>query len=157
MGCGAIPVGANGIAFWKGNLYVANTSQGMLVHIPILSDASPAEPKLIAGAPNPNCDPGLNKLDSIDGIALDVHGNIYTMLVIQNKLIRIDADDGAITTLLTEDDDLWNPASLAYGTGKGVRESIFFTNYAVLPPSPPNNLGPAVLKFNAGVPDLPVP
>ena len=157
VGCGAIPVGANGVAFRKGNLHVANTSQGMLVRIPIHPDGSPGEPDLFAGEPNPNCDPGLNELGSIDGIALDVQGNIYAMLVIQNKLVRIDADDGAITTLLTEDDGLWNPASLAFGTGKGARESIFFTNYAVLPPAPPNNLGPAVLKFNAGVPGLPIP
>jgi sugar lactone lactonase YvrE len=92
----------------------------------------------------------------MDGIALDVHGNVYALLVLQNKLVRIDPTDGTVTTLLTGDDGLWNPASIAFGTGKGNRKSIFITNYAVIPPGS-DIFGPAVLKYDIGVPGLPLP
>lgn len=147
-------VGANGVAYWQGNLYVANTAKGLLVRIPILTDGAAGEPEVVAG--DPNCDP-TDELAGMDGIALDVHGNVFALLVLQNKLVRIDPADGSFETLLSADDGLWNPASLAFGTGKGERESIFISNYAVLPPEPPNSLGPAVLKLDVGVPGLPLP
>jgi sugar lactone lactonase YvrE len=93
----------------------------------------------------------------MDGIAMDVHGNVYALLVLQHKLVKIEPDDGTITLLLDEEDGLWNPASLAFGTGRGDRKSLFIANYAVLPPEPPNSLGPAVLKFGVGVSGLPLP
>ncbi len=145
--------GANGVALWKSNIYVANTSKGVLARIPILADGSPGTSELVAGS----LECGVDELFGMDGIALDVHGNIYALLVLQNKLVRIDPTDGTFTVLLTEEDGLWNPASLAFGTGKGDRESIFIANYAVLPPEPANSLGAAVLKFDVGVPGLPLP
>ena len=154
VGCPEDPFGANGVAYWKGNLYVANTANGLLVRIPILTDGSAGNPELIAG--DPNCDP--DELYGMDGIALDVDGNIYALLVLQNKLVRIDPTDGTFTVLLTgEDDGLFNPASIAFGTGKGDRKSVFITNFAVLEPGPEGNHGPAVLKFDVGVPGLPLP
>ncbi|NIS45754.1 MAG: hypothetical protein GWN61_07000 [candidate division Zixibacteria bacterium] len=149
------PIGANGIAFWKQNLYVANTGKGLLVRIPVLENGSPGEPKVVAGVEDNGCE--FDDLVGMDGIALDVHGNVYALLVIQNKLVRIDPSDGSYTMLLTENDGLWNPASIAFGTGKGERESIFISNYAVIPPEPTNSLGPAVLKYNVGVSGLPIP
>jgi sugar lactone lactonase YvrE len=47
--------GANGVAFWKGNLYVANTGRGALVHVPVMRDGSPGEPAIVAG--NLDCEP----------------------------------------------------------------------------------------------------
>ena len=47
------------------------------------------------------------------------------------------------------------PASIAFGTGKGDRQSVFFTNYSVLPPH--EGHGPAVLKLDVGVPGVPLP
>ncbi|HEY5729798.1 MAG TPA: SMP-30/gluconolactonase/LRE family protein [Anaerolineales bacterium] len=149
------PVGANGIAFWKQTLYVANTGKGLLVQIPILENGAPGEPEVVAGVEDNGCE--FDDLSGMDGIALDVHGNVYALLVLQNKLVRINPSDGTFTTLLTEEDGLWNPASIVFGTGKGERESVFISNYAVIPPEPPNSLGPAVLKYNVGVPGLPIP
>lgn len=151
-GCTPDDFGANGVAFWKGNLYVANTGRGALIHIPVLADGSPGEPTMVAG--NLDCEP--EGLFGMDGIALDVHGNVYALLVLQNTIVRIDPTDGSYTVLLTGDDGLWNPASIAFGTGKGDRESIFITNYAVLPPGS-DIFGPAVLKYDVGVPGLPLP
>ena len=151
-GCNQDFIGANGVAFWKGDLYVANTGRGALIRIPVLEDGSPSEPTMVAG--NLDCEP--EGLFSMDGIAFDVHGNLYALLVIRNELVRIDPTDGSYTVLLTGEDGLWNPASIAFGTGKGDRESIFISNYAVIPPGS-DMFGPAVLKYDVGVPGLPIP
>lgn len=152
-GCTSEDLGANGIAFWKGDLFVANTSRGALVHIPVVADGSPGEPAVVAG--NLDCEP--SGLFGMDGITLDVQGNVYALLVLKNKLVKINPTDGSTTLLLDEDDGLWNASSITFGTGKGDRESIFIANYAVIPPEPINSLGPAVLKYNVGVPGLPLP
>jgi sugar lactone lactonase YvrE len=152
-GCTPEDLGANGIAFWKGDLFVANTGRGALIRIPVTTDGLPGEPVLVAG--NLDCEP--EGLFGMDGIALDVQGNVYALLVLQNKLVRIDPTDGSTTLLLDEDDGLWNASSIAFGTGKGDRTSVFIANYAVLPPEPINSLGPAILKLNVGVPGLPLP
>lgn len=152
-GCTPEDLGANGVAFWKGDLYVANTGRGALIRVPVATDGSPGEPVLVAG--NLDCEP--EGLFGMDGIALDVQGNVYALLVLQNKLVRIDPTDGSTTLLLDEDDGLWNASSIAFGTGKGDRTSVFIANYAVLPPEPNNSLGPAILKLDVGVPGLPLP
>jgi sugar lactone lactonase YvrE len=48
------PRGANGIAFdSKGDMFVLNTTQGLVVRIPVLPDGSPAAPETFVG---PTCD-----------------------------------------------------------------------------------------------------
>ena len=94
----------------------------------------------------------------LDGIALDVHGIVYALSVIQNKLIRIDPSDGTHQVLLTGEDGLFNPASIAFGTGRGDRKRVFITNFALFDfAEPAASLGPAVLKFDVGAPGLPLP
>lgn len=149
------PVGANGIAVWKNSLYVASTARGLLVRVPILPDGAAGEPEIIAG--DNECDPEFDQLDGIDGIALDVHGNVFALLVMQHKLVRIDAYDGTLTVLLTGEDGLFNPASISFGTGSGGRQYVFMSNFALLGPGPENNLGPSVLKYDVGVPGMPLP
>ena len=153
-GCGDSPMGANGVAYWKGNFYVANTTKGLLVRIPILTDGSAGEPVIAAGVDD--CNP--DELFGMDGIALDENGNVYALLVLQNKMVQIDPTDGSYTVLLNgEEDGLFNPASIAFGTEKGDQKSVFITNYAVIEPGPEGNHGPAVLKFDVGTQGLPVP
>lgn len=146
LGCGLDPnfppVGANGVAFWHNDLYVASTEQGIIVRIPILPNGSAGEPEVVAG--DADCDPALTGLDSVDGIALDVHGDIIAALVIQNKMVKVDMDTGEVTELLNEDDGLHNPASVAFGTGRKMRQTVFFTNFALIPPGPPR---PWALQF----------
>ena len=153
-GCGEENPGANGIALWEDGFYVANTTKGILVYVPIQEDGTAGEPELVAG--NPDCNPE-DELFGMDGIALDEEGNVYALLVLQHKLVLIDPDDGTSTLLLSEEDGLWNGASLAFGTVEGDQESLFIANYAVLPPEPTNSLGPAVLKYDVGVSGLPLP
>lgn len=140
------PIGANGIAYRHRNLYVANTEKGLMLRIPIWKGGGAGYPEIIAEGP---------ELYGLDGIALDVHGNIYAALVLQSKLVRIDPVGGDVVDLATADDGLDEPASLAFGTGRGRRQSLFVTNYAVIPPEA--GFGPAVLKMDVGVPGLPLP
>lgn len=144
------PVGANGVALRpiEKSLYVASTSRGLLLRIPILSDRSAGEPGIVAGIDD--CDPEFDELDGIDGIALDVDGNVFALLVMQHKLVRIDPRNGSSTVLATEEDGLFNPASVAFGSNDD-RTSVFLTNFALLPPAPTNSLGPGVLKYDVGV------
>lgn len=149
--------GANGVAFWRNELYVANTAKGLLVSVPRMPNALAGTPRVVAGVDD--CDPAFDDLDAMDGIALDVRGNVYALLVLQNKFVRINPADGSHTLLLDQSDGLHNGASVAFGTGKGDRKSVFITNYAVLPigDPPAGSLGPAVLKVDVGVPGLPIP
>jgi sugar lactone lactonase YvrE len=148
-------VGANGVAFWKDSLYVANTDRGMLVRVPILGDGTAGEPEIVAG--DDDCDMESDELYGMDGIALDVHGNIFALLVMQHKLVRIDPNDGSFTLLLADEDGLFNPASITFGTGKGNRQHVFLSNFALLPPEPDASLGPAVLSYDVGVAGQPIP
>jgi sugar lactone lactonase YvrE len=153
-GCADIP-GANGVALWQDSLYVANTGLGLLARVPILEEGTAGEPEIVAG--DSDCDPENDALFSMDGIALDEQGNVFALLVMQHKLVRIDPTDGSHTVLLTDEDGLYNPASIAFGTGTGDREYVFMSNFALLPPEPANSLGPGVLKYEVGVPGLPLP
>ncbi len=149
------PVGANGVALWKNGLYVASTSRGMLLYVPFLDDGTAGDVEIVTG--DEDCDMDNDELYSMDGIALDVHGNVFALLVIQHKLVRIDPEDGSYTVLLTEEDGLYNPASIAFGTGKGNRQKVFISNFALLPPVPNASLGPGILSYYVGTPGLPLP
>ncbi len=148
MGCGEEDaIGANGITYGDEVLYVASTAKGLIVRIPILSDGSPGAPELVAGKPDCNLD---DELYGMDGIALDGDGTIYALLVLSHRLVRIDPTDSTITTLLDEEDGLWNPASIIIDTQENDNISLFMTNYAVIPPEPANSLGAALLKYEVG-------
>lgn len=149
-----IPIGANGIAYRHGQLYVANTEQALVVRIPVLVDGSPGEPSILVDLYG-QWDPATQPIPPyVDGLTLDVFGNIYPLLIGQSRLVRIDPTTGTITTLATQDDGLDFPASLAFGTGNGDRKSVFVTNYALYNPVNPQ---PGILKINVSMPGLPLP
>lgn len=155
-GCGGEgDAGPNGIALQGGDVYVAVTSRGLVVRVPVLDDGTAGEAEVVAGDNTNECEP--DGLFGMDGIAFDVDGNIYALLVIQNKLVRIDPKDGSFEVLLDETDGLHNPSSLAFGTMDGDRTSLYLVNYAVLDPVPENSPGPAVLKLDVGVEGAPLP
>ena len=139
-----LPLGANGIVYRHGEVLVANTEGARIVRIPVLSDGT-------AGALEVVVEDSI--LYTIDGIALDVHGDIYAVTS-SGMLLRISFDGGSIEVLATAADGLDEPASLAFGTGKGNRKSIYFTNFAFLQNG---GAGPSVMKIGVGVPGLPLP
>ena len=168
-GIGATPLGANGIGYYHGNLYVVNSNKHLIVRIPILPDGSLGEPEvwkeieevaesLLAGTPFPLMG---------DGLALDVHGNIYVAMVTRLAVVRINAEDRSQETIAAfgfdPDAPLFAPMdfpnALAFGTGKGGRQIMFVTNLGVTNmyiPGPPWP-GRGIMKIEVGIPGLPLP
>jgi sugar lactone lactonase YvrE len=146
-GLGAVPgyppLGANGIAFRHNRLYIASTEKGLIAQVPVLPDGSPGELSVVVQAPT---------LYMIDGIALDVLGTIYAALIGQDRVVAVDPASGDVTPLAGPVDGLDGPASLAFGTGDGKRQSLYFTNYAIIA-----RLHPGVLVMDVGVPGMPLP
>lgn len=145
-GCDPTSPGANGIAFYRGDLYVANTSRGALLHVPVSPEGVPDTPVVVAG--DLECDQS-DPLFGLDGIAIDTRGTVYAARVLHHEVLRIDPVTGTHEVLLTQDDGLWNPASLALQRD-GDSQSLFITNYALRPPAQAGNLGPAVLRYDIG-------
>lgn len=164
-----VPIGANGIAYYHGNLYVTNTEKGTVVRIPIQKHGHVGVPELwtmlqevpespLAGAPLPVAG---------DGIALDVHGNLYVAVLTRSAVVRINLWDKSQETVaafrLPDTLPLYAPldfpASLFFGTGKGERTSLFVTNLGlgkVMVPQLPSWQGPSLVKIDAGVPGQPL-
>ncbi|HSL20601.1 MAG TPA: hypothetical protein VK886_03635 [Vicinamibacterales bacterium] len=164
-----VPIGANGIAYYHGNLYITNTEQGTVVRIPLWPDGSVGTPELwttlnevpespLAGAPLPVAG---------DGLALDVHGNLYIAVLTRSAVVRIDAQTLAQETVaafqIVPHGSVPNapfdfPASLFFGTGKGERTSLFVSNLGLGRVAVPQLpwAGPGLVKIDAGVPGRPL-
>jgi sugar lactone lactonase YvrE len=126
--CGSFPVGAlgaNGIAFNHGSLYVLNTTQGMVVTIPVNPDGSPGEPAIFAG---PTC-----SLWGADGQAFDNGGNLYVAVNIQNKIVQI-APSGTMTTVAAGSPPFFTPTAIAFGTTGGTQKTMFIANATLFSP-----------------------
>ncbi len=150
------PIGANGLAYRHGSLIVANTEKALLLEVPVLKGGGLGDISVIANLSGLVIDGFTFGPTMIDGIALDVHGNIYAAIVTGNAIVRVSQDGATAEVLATHDDDLTFPASLAFGTGKGERSSVFVTNLA-FDPYPPFLAGPGLTKIDVGQPGMPLP
>lgn len=158
------PIGANGIGFYRGNLYVINSDKALVVRVSVLPNGLPSLPVVwnqLTDVPESIFfgNPFLPLLP--DGLALDVHGNICIAVPSRAAVVRINADDLSQETLAAFPNSplLDAPLSLAFGTGKGERASLFISNGGIsgmIVPGPPW-AGPGLLKINAGIPGLPLP
>lgn len=143
------PVGANGIAYRHRTLYVTNSERGSIVTIPVNSDGSAGTPNLLVEDP---------ALGGADGIALDVHGNLYVAVIGQSTVVRIPPDGSTVTVIADSSDGLDFASSLAFGTGRGERSTLYAVNFSIGPLfGAPRTHGPALLAFDVGVPGLPQP
>ncbi|NIV30452.1 MAG: hypothetical protein GWN58_13435 [Anaerolineae bacterium] len=127
------PIGANGIAYYHRALYVANTTRGHIVRIPVSPDGGPGEAEVLVADP---------ALRIIDGLAVDVHGRIVAAIIGQNSIVGICARTGRFR-VLAAGDPIDGPASPTFGAGVDSVSTVFFTNYAVLSEEP----SPGVLKM----------
>ena len=161
------PVGANGIAYHHGDMFVTNTDKGRVVRIPVADDGSagplvmwkqleevPESP--LAGSAFPI---------KLDGLALDVHGNLYTTVLTRNAIVRLMAGDGTQETVAVLGSTgkapsalLDFPASLAFGTGAGEQQNLFVTNLGWMVRYLPDRTWPgsALVKVRAGAPGRPL-
>ena len=163
------PVGANGIAFYLGSLYVINTDKVLVVRIAVLPDGSPGQPEVwrqVQDVPESFLYQSPYIPLMLDGLALDVHGNVYIAVPSRNAVIRINAADRCQETIavfppVSPDAPpvlLDAPLSLAFGTGKGERESLFVTDSGMVGAFVPGNWpGPGLVKIQVGIPGLPLP
>ena len=120
------PIGANGIAYDRSRLLVANTELKQIVEVPI-------DPSGTAGAPR-IVHTFSGDLALLDGITVDVAGNAYVLVSGMNQLVQLDRA-GQPTVIATHVEDGLNvPASLAFGTGGGAKRMLYLTNFS-LPPS----------------------
>ena len=118
------PIGANGIAYERGALVVANTEQRIILDIPIGDGGVPGVPQIRHAYAEP--------LDLLDGVVVDVVGNAYA--VVHGRRVDRISPHGSVTTVATyEDHDLVVPASLAFGT-RGTAKRVLYVTYLSLPP-----------------------
>jgi sugar lactone lactonase YvrE len=140
-------LGANGIAFRHGLLYVTNTERRTLLTVPARTDGTAGAPAVFTTFPaafNP------------DGLAFDVHGDAYVAINIQDTIMRV-AQNGS-QDVVAAGDPFDFPSSLAFGTGTGDRRSLFAVNFSIGELfGLPSGSGPALLRIAVGVPGLPLP
>jgi sugar lactone lactonase YvrE len=159
--------GANGIAYYHGNLYVTNTEKGTIVRIPVWPDGSVGSPELWTTLANVPESPAAGTFPAWgDGLALDVFGNLYVVVLSQSAIVRINLSDKSQETVAVYgapatsplNAPLDVPASIFFGTGKGERMNIFVTNQGVgklyFPDLP--WAGPGLVKIEVGVPGRPL-
>ncbi len=153
----ATPLGANGIAYRQGTLYVANTEKSTILSIPVGPGGSAGPISVVAELPPLDGIPGVPfPFPAIpDGIALDVHGNIYVAVVAQSAIARV-SPSGDVEILAQDPDGalLDFPSSLAFGTGAGMKDTLYVVNLAI---GPPGRFGPALLTLDVGMPGMPLP
>ena len=140
-------IGANGIAYRHGVLYVTNTERLTLLTVPVLGNGSAGDLSLRTTFPV-----GFNP----DGLALDVFGNAYVAINIQNTIMRV-AHDGS-QNVVAAGDPLDFPSSVAFGNTRGNRRNLFAVNFSIGELfGIPGGFGPALLRIGLGVPGLPLP
>jgi sugar lactone lactonase YvrE len=143
------PMGANGIAFDRGRVIVAVTYAPRLVSIPVNQDGSAGTPEILAGPPSFLS----RQVYSLDGLALDVHGNFYVASPSSHAIIRVSPDGSDITTVAAAPEGITAaPWSLAFGTGQGNRQSLFVTiNQSY------GGSGSGVVRVPVETPGMPLP
>lgn len=147
------PLGVNGIVYHRGSLFVANTTKRHVVRIPIRGNGSAGTPEVFA-----DIDPFLSPESVpplfvpvpplLDGIAVDILGNLYVLVVGQHKLARLTQDGDELQVLADFSDGLQLAASGTFGK----RTTLFIANFAFL--VGPDNA--AVMQIHVGLPGPPL-
>jgi len=114
------PVGANGIEFFDGSLYLTNLEKGQVLRVEIAEDGAPGAASVVAEAA---------ELGGADGLALDPLGNMFVAVIGQSSIVRV-GTDGVITTVATDEDGLDFPSAVEFGRGDS-SGSLFGVNFAI--------------------------
>ncbi|HEY9435518.1 MAG TPA: SMP-30/gluconolactonase/LRE family protein [Blastocatellia bacterium] len=133
--------GANGLQIFHNEVYVANSSQALIVAIDINPDGAAGAIRVHAtGVP-------------CDDFAFDLQGNLYATTGPFNTLLRV-APDGSITTLLTAADELDGPTSVAFGRTGADNFNLYICNAAF--PFLSLTHRPSLMKLHLDVPGVPL-
>lgn len=135
--------GANGLKIFRHEVYVASSTQGLIVAIPIGPNGAAGAPRVHAVLPaGTGC----------DDFDLDVHGSIYCTTDPTNLLVRLDPD-GTTEILLTAADGLDGPTAALFGRRGQDRFNLYITNAAF--PFFSTTFQPSLMRLHLGVPGAP--
>lgn len=135
--------GANGLQYFRGELYAANTGTGQIIAVPINPDGTAGTPRVHATLPG-----GVG----CDDFALDFHGSLYCTTNPFNTVVRIDPD-GTSEVLLTAADGLDGPTAAIFGRKGTDRFNLYITNGAF--PGLTTTFQPSLMRLHLGVPGEP--
>lgn len=152
-----VPIGANGIEYRQGTLYVANTEQALIVTIPVGPRGAPGPATVLTSFPVVEVAPGVFQPGVPDGLAFDVHGTLYVAQINISTVAAV-ALDGTIETVHAGDPLDW-PSSIAFGTGRGYGQTLFAVNFSIGEANGDltDRAGPGVVALPVGMPGMPVP
>jgi sugar lactone lactonase YvrE len=136
------PIGANGIAILGHALIVTNTEKGQLVRIPVRSDGTAGDPRVLLKDP---------ALFGADGLAIDAFGGIDVAVIVQSTIVQVTG--GSIQMIADVSDGINQASSLAFGTGADDHLSLYAVNFGIFSSSPT----PALLQIAVGIPGRPLP
>lgn len=140
---GAVFPGPNGLRYFRGKIYVANSTAHTIVAIPLEHEGMPGEPFVAATLPDGQ---------GCDEFAFDVLGRIYCTTDPSNTVVRLDPD-GSSEIILTADDSLDGPTSAAFGRRGPNRFNLYITNAAF--PIFTNTFRPSLMRLRLPVPGAP--
>jgi sugar lactone lactonase YvrE len=142
-------LGANGIALRHGALFVAVSFAPRIVRIAIDDDGSAATPQMLVPPPAFVS----RGVFFLDGLQLDVHGNLFVASPNLPGIVKLTAEDLALSVLAGPPEGVTAPPlSLVFGTGKGARKDLFVTVNQSF-----GGVGNGVVRVPAGTPGLPLP
>lgn len=127
-------IGANGIAFRKGALYVAGADGACIVRISVLRNGDAGSPTVVAGP--------RNELKGVDGIVFDLLGNLW--LVTNGPVtgrLAVLTPFGGLLVLADQPSWLDYPTQPVFGTTPGTLGSLYIANGSI------DNGAPNVIAF----------
>ncbi|MDX1620835.1 MAG: SMP-30/gluconolactonase/LRE family protein [Nitriliruptorales bacterium] len=141
-----VPIGANGIEYRHGVLYVAVTEQATIVTVPVQPDGDPGTPTVLTSLSSPP-----------DGLSLDAHGTVYAALISESKIVAAASDGSSVSDVAVGAPLDW-PSSIAFGTSRGQQRTLYAVNFSIGEAfDAPSGTGPGVLAIDVGVPGMPLP
>ncbi len=130
------PIAANGVQFFEDELYVANSSTGDIIAFEIDDDDEAGDTRIHATLDTP-----------CDDFAFDDAGTMYCGTNPVNSIVAI-YPDGDTEVVLSGDDYLDGPSSLAFGRGKD-KHTLYVNNASF--PFYPNHAEPCVISLQSDV------
>ncbi len=117
--------GTNGVAYWRGALYAANTDKGTIVKVPLRPDGSPGDPLVIAE--------GLN---GPDDVTVDTFGIVYVITAYGGQLVRVRPWGTPEIVLDLVAAGVSYPTSLDFGKPAREMTTAYITNFFPQPGEP---------------------
>ncbi len=140
------PIGANGITYARGRLFVANLEQRTVLAIGRRRSGGPGPIRVVHRYAAAD--------EFVDGLVADVAGNLYVAVSQHHRVDRIDRH-GRVRTVSDAGADLDVPVSLAFGTRGRDRRTLYVTSFGLPPFS--TRLQPGLSALRLGVPGMRLP